>query len=193
MSPLITDTKDFFYHWLEETLKSRKETLPPLMIKYLSNLLNSYILTENLFLEKEGKKEQPTLVFLLKEALEEENFNLKIKKYQQLGDTSLFMSGFFPGFFARKLVDIDYYISMGSGAYETLANSSKNKDFKNLYKGLSLEFSNVVDILGEMSSLSDETDTLRMYEVWQITKSSRLEKRLISLGINPTSFTKKQQ
>ena len=35
---------------------------------------------------------------------------------KQIGDVSLFISGFFSDSLRRKLVDVDYYVSIGGGA-----------------------------------------------------------------------------
>src|SRR5438128_10768174 len=41
-------------------------------------------------------------------------------RLRNLGDFSLFMSGFFPDSFRRRVVDVDYYVSMGEYAYGSL-------------------------------------------------------------------------
>ena len=42
-------------------------------------------------------------------------------RLRNLGDFSLFMSGFFPDSFRRRVVDVDYYVSMGEYAYGSLS------------------------------------------------------------------------
>src|SRR5262245_49044022 len=60
------------------------------------------------------------LAFQLTRALErvgpEQRARLK-----QIGDISLFVSGFFSDSLRRKLVDVDYYVSVGGCAYEALS------------------------------------------------------------------------
>src|SRR5947207_3268061 len=40
---------------------------------------------------------------------------------RQIGDASLFLSGFFPDSLRRRLVDVDYYAQIGGVAYNTLS------------------------------------------------------------------------
>src|SRR5204863_6048454 len=42
-------------------------------------------------------------------------------RLRNLGDFSLFMSGFFSDSFRRRAVDVDYYVSMGEYAYASLS------------------------------------------------------------------------
>src|SRR5262245_52661987 len=41
----------------------------------------------------------------------------RAKTLKDIGDTSLYLSGFFADHLTRKLVDVDYYIAMGGSAY----------------------------------------------------------------------------
>src|SRR5262245_44631773 len=46
----------------------------------------------------------------------------RAQKLREIGDTSLFVSGFFPDSLNRSLIDVDYYIGMGEIAYGQLAH-----------------------------------------------------------------------
>ena len=45
------------------------------------------------------------------------------RQLREVGDTSLFVSGFWSDSFARRLVDVDYYIGLGGTAYGELART----------------------------------------------------------------------
>ena len=45
----------------------------------------------------------------------------RVRQLKDVGDTSLYVSGFFADSLQRKLVDVDYYIQMGGAAYGELA------------------------------------------------------------------------
>src|SRR5215472_12817362 len=45
----------------------------------------------------------------------------RVRQLKDLGDTSLYVSGFFSESLQRKLVDVGYYIQMGGAAYSQLA------------------------------------------------------------------------
>ena len=42
---------------------------------------------------------------------------------KQVGDTSLYVAGFFAESLTRSLVDVDYYVGIGQSAYAQLARS----------------------------------------------------------------------
>ena len=93
---------------------------------------------------------------------------------RQVGDLSLFISGFFADSLNRRLVDIDYYIQLGESAYGSLAR--RDETFGEVFNELSEKFPAFVDVLGEVSeqsALTSNTDVLRLYEKWVRTKSRR--------------------
>ena len=78
---------------------------------YLVNLLHEFIDASNLFQKNpEGFKEEP-LALMLARALRS-NRERKIQILKHLGDTTLYMAGFFPESVDRKIIDLGYYISM---------------------------------------------------------------------------------
>lgn len=106
---------------------------------------------------------------------------------RKVGDQSLFMSGFFSDSFTRSLVDIDYYIHLGEHAYRSLARHG-NQTLGDVFDELSDKFTTFVDVLGEVSertSLSSNSDVLRLYEKWLKTRSRRSGDLLAARGIVP--------
>src|SRR4051812_23001854 len=47
----------------------------------------------------------------------------RVKTLKQVGDTSLYVAGFFTESLSRSLVDVDYYVGIGQSAYAQLARS----------------------------------------------------------------------
>ena len=108
---------------------------------------------------------------------------------RQVGDLSLFVSGFFSDSLARSLVDVDYYIQLGECAYGSLARQS-HETFGDVFDELSEKFAAFVDVLGEVSertALASNTDLLRLYERWLRTRSRRSGDVLVSRGIVPNA------
>ena len=106
---------------------------------------------------------------------------------RKVGDESLFISGFFSDSFNRGLVDIDYYIHLGERAYRSLAHHSDHT-LGDVFDELSDKFTTFVDVLGEVSertSLSSNSDVLRLYEKWLRTRSRRSGDLLAARGIVP--------
>jgi hypothetical protein len=110
---------------------------------------------------------------------------------KQMGDSSLYMSGYFQDYFNRKTFDIDYYIAMGQTAYSkvsALARDQYDKGIPELYQSLSDQFVNLVDVVAEVSDPGPSekaVDILAIYDRWTKSNSERLRKILENLGINP--------
>ena len=108
---------------------------------------------------------------------------------RHVGDTSLFISGFFCDSLTHSLVNVDYYISLGECAYSSLARQSDER-LSEVFDELAEKFSGFVDVLGEVSErtgLTSNTDLLRLYERWLRTKSRRSGDLLVKQGIVPTA------
>lgn len=106
---------------------------------------------------------------------------------REIGDLSLFVSGFFSDSFRRKLVDVDYYIAIGGYAYATLSRIEADT-LSPVFGELAEKFVDFVDVLSEVSertSCTSNTDLLRLYERWLRTGSPRSRRFLIELGVVP--------
>src|SRR5687767_91349 len=107
---------------------------------------------------------------------------------REVGDLSLFISGFFSDSLNRRLVDVDYYIQLGECAYGSLAR--RDEALGEVFDELSGKFTAFVDILGEVSertALTSNADVLRLYEKWIRTRSRRSGDLLAARGIVPNS------
>jgi hypothetical protein len=108
---------------------------------------------------------------------------------RQIGDASLFVSGFFADSLAQRLVDIDYYISLGAYAYGSLSRRDADA-FAAVFGELAEKFASYVDVLAEVSdrtSLGSNGDLLRLYEKWLRTRSRRNGDLLVERGIVPNA------
>ena len=110
-------------------------------------------------------------------------------RLRNLGDFSLFMSGFFPDSFRRRVVDVDYYVSMGEYAYGSLSRREADA-FGEVFSELARRFVPYMDVLSdvsEQSGIRSSTDVLRLYEKWLRTGSPRDGQRLVDRGILPNA------
>lgn len=128
------------------------------------------------------------LAFQLARALEragpEQRASLK-----QIGDVSLFVSGFFSDSLRRKLVDVDYYVCIGGSAYGALSRQTEDT-FATVFAELAGNFVGFVDVLSEVSersSCGSNTDLLRLYERWLRTGSPRSGQLLVERGVVPNA------
>jgi hypothetical protein len=108
---------------------------------------------------------------------------------RRLGDVSLFVSGFFSDSLNRRIVDVDYYVSMGEYAYSSLSRQESD-GVAAVFAELSDRFERFVDVLGEVSeqsSLTSNSDLLRLYERWLRTGSPWTGQKLAARGIVPNA------
>jgi len=111
---------------------------------------------------------------------------------KQIGDLSLFVSGFFSDSLNRKIVDVDYYVSIGGCAYTALSRYETDT-FSTVFAELAEKFVGFVDVLSEVSertSCASNADVLRLYEKWLRTGSRRSGQLLIERGVVPNSSVK---
>ena len=169
-------------------IKRQKVKTDELAEFYLSRLLASFITCEKLLNE-------PLAITYLKAM--GATRDVQLQQMKQLGDISLFTSGFFSDSLKRKIVDIDYYMAMGSASYGFVASmhrGGKNEHVSKLFNELARKFAAFVDVLTEVSErsrLTSSKDVLRIYERWLRTRSRLAEKVLREMGIEPQMVSTK--
>jgi hypothetical protein len=152
---------------------------------YLVNLLCQYIRVDS---SSGGPDDGEPLAIRLARALQSGGSEQRAR-LRSLGDFSLFMSGFFSDSFRRRLIDVDYYVSMGEYAYGSLARREEDA-YSEVFTELAVKFVGFTDVLAEVSeqtTLSSHTDVLRLYEKWLRTGSERDGQRLVERGILPNT------
>jgi hypothetical protein len=112
---------------------------------------------------------------------------------REIGDTSLFVSGFWGDSLGRRLVDVDYYIDMGGTAYGELARGTSGdatEPYGTVFAALASNFARFVEVLMTISRRTahgrSNRDVVRLYERWLRTKSSWAARRLAEQGVMPS-------
>jgi hypothetical protein len=173
---------EYFKELVENAMQHQRLAARETTSFYLVNLLAGFI-----HLDDVAPNREPLGIRLVK-ALQAGG-PLQRDGLRQVGDRSLFISGFFSDSLNRSLVDVDYYIALGERAYGSLARQSEDT-FAEVFDELSEKFSGFVDVLGEVSertALSSNTDLLRLYEKWLRTRSPRSGDLLVQRGIVPNT------
>jgi len=150
---------------------------------YLVNLLAGHLASGAAAAPPQAGAGPEPLAFILKRALEAEREERR-RALKRLGDTSLFVSGFFGDSLARSLVDVGYYIAMGERAYGSLAGTERGLD--GLFEELSARFGDFVDLfaeIAELSSLRSNRGLLRLYERFVLTRDERVAEKLRARGV----------
>jgi len=171
---------EYFKELVEGALAHQRIAAGELTSFYVVNLLTG-------FLQRPAEEDETPLAFRLAEALEAAGMRQR-SSLKQIGDISLFVSGFFADSLARKLVDVDYYVNIGGTAYTALSRHETDT-FSPVFAELAENFVRFVDVLSEVSeraSCSSNADLLRLYERWLKTGSRRSGQLLAERGVVPS-------
>jgi hypothetical protein len=175
---------EYFKELVESALVRQRVSSSEDATFYLVSLLAGYVSPPR---EANDALDEP-LAFRLARALQRGGREQR-EGLRQIGDASLFLSGFFADSLARKLVDIDYYISLGAYAYGSLSRRDAEA-YAAVFGELAEKFSSYVDVLAEVSdrtSLTSSGELLRLYEKWLRTRSRRSGDLLVERGIVPNA------
>lgn len=109
----------------------------------------------------------------------------RVRALKEVGDTTLYVSGFFADSLQRKLVGIDYYMDLGQAAYDELSRRLQASSAAEVYAELSGKFPRFVEVLMEVRRhvAFASHDIMHLYEEWVRTRSAWVEKRLRALGV----------
>jgi len=171
---------EYFKELVEGALAHQRIAAGELTSFYVVNLLTG-------FLQRPAEEDETPLAFRLAEALEAAGMRQR-SSLKQIGDISLFVSGFFADSLTRKLVDVDYYVSIGGTAYTALSRYETDT-FSPVFAELAENFVRFVDVLSEVSeraSCGSNADLLRLYERWLKTGSPRSGQLLAERGVVPS-------
>lgn len=117
-------------------------------------------------------------------------------RLREIGDTSLFLSGFWGDSLGGKLVDVDYYIDLGGTAYRALARDCDRvpeprrepQGASGVFAELATHFSRFVGVLMTIRHRTagrtrSDRDIVRLYDRWMRTKSGWAARRLVEEGV----------
>lgn len=122
------------------------------------------------------------------------------RKFRDLGDNALYVSGFFADHLAARGVSRSYAITMGERGYSVAGSlmqrwgSSSEPGFSDVYVELADHFEKYVLVLGDVreeTALRTPQDIVRVYEKWRQTKSPVLAAQLERAGLFPQVMAEK--
>jgi hypothetical protein len=190
---LFMSPREFFHGKIKDASRHLNVKLDDHVEFYLVDLLTKFVTTDNIKgdgVESDDMLSTP-LAFMLKRAVEASS-EKQPQLYRRLGDTSLYLSGFFQDYFNRKPFDIGYYINMGAAAYEQASNLTRSQTREDglpeTLDALSRNFTRVVDVVAQASdstALHHDSSLLVLYDRWNRSGSERLREMLQEKGINP--------
>jgi hypothetical protein len=184
---LTASPREFFQQAVNEALEQRKVVTLPTVHSYLVHILEHHMVTENLFdqVNSNGKRTRDTLAEIYLKSTNAEP-RARMELLRKVGDTALYISGFFGDSLQRKVVDVDYYADMGGAAYATLADCVREAPAQQMYSEFANRFFEFVDVLTYISSNSlaqPEENIMRLYETYAQTGSDLARERLLEKGL----------
>jgi hypothetical protein len=166
---------EYFREAVSKAIKSQGVDTTELTEFYLVNLLSDFA---------KGPLPDEALAIKMCEGLQSLPAS-RAQKLREVGDTSLFITGFFPDSLNRSLIDVDYYIGMGEVAYGHLSRMTRNSDsFTQVFCELSDKFARFVSVIGEVATdaTGSPIDVLRLYEKYLKTGNEAVLDRLRKRG-----------
>lgn len=186
--PLLREQSpaEYFKELIEGALERQQVRANALTSYYLVDLLCRFMRPDARIAFNDDTH-QP-LALRLARALETGGLEQRAR-LRNLGDFSLFTSGFFPDSLRRRVVDVDYYRSMGEYAYGSLGRRDSDT-LGEVFTELARKFVGFMDVLADVSertTTTPGTDVLRLYEKWLRSGSLKAGKRLVELGVPPNA------
>lgn len=179
---------EFFKDQLERALEHQRVSTSAFTQFYLVNLLAGCVRGDTLPAAEPGFEETP-LALLYVRAMQASRAERK-RLLRALGDSALFVSGFFADSLNGQLADCGYYRAMGGRAYAHLSQEEGPSEFGGVVFGeLARRFVQFADVLSEVSEGSrldsSNQSVLKLYERWARTGSPRAARLLAERGLAP--------
>lgn len=180
----------FFHDSVEAAVERRGKPVSEGSVYYLTSLL----VERGRVRPEDVRPDGPTLAELHLAAMSAPPARA-VATYREIGDRTLYMTGFFRRSLTRRLVSVDYYRDMGAAAYRRLAGLLRlpggEGGLDDVFGELGRQFALCSDLLQEVrddlraEEAASEAEILRLYEEWLETGSARVAARLRELGVIP--------
>jgi hypothetical protein len=182
--------EEHFSEVLKEACQQRQVKSQPQVEAYLVQLLKFYLDSRNLHgpsvvVETSTEKPPETFAEMYLHAMNSETAK-KQELMRTVADRALYLTGFFSDSFQRKIVDIDYYVDIGSAAYSNLSSWTKKDSLATVYSTFSKRFHDYVEVLNyvsEKSQVQADQNVLRLYDRYLRTGSDLAREKLTEMGV----------
>jgi len=151
---------------------------------YLGDLLTRLGDSRSLFGYQDGRLSLRPLALLYSDARDAANNRQRCLILRQLGDLALFIGALFPEFYQRKGLRQDYFIGMGGGAYDYLAENAPANH--HIFAELSSAFGSMLQLVADCCSQRDSYDPetiVRLYRSWLESGDPDTGRLLRRLGV----------
>jgi hypothetical protein len=181
--------EEHFSEVVKEACKQRHIKTQPHIEVYLVQLLKHYLDSKNLhqpLSDSTTEKPPDTFAEMYLQAMNSQEVTKKKELMRLVADRALYLTGFFSDSFQRKIVDIDYYVEIGSAAYSNLSAWTKEDTLSVVFSTFSKRFQDFVEVLNyisEKSLVQSDQNVLRLYDRYLRTGSDLAREKLTELGV----------
>ena len=158
-----TSLQGYFFDLLQEINTNSSAPLPKEPIHYSSEVMGQFGDAQSLFENAEGKIQEKILGIKLLEVAHQNEAQAK-RVLKDVGDTSLFLCGYFAESLNRRILDIKYYENIGKIAYNRLDSIVPSAyERASFYKHLSSNFEYLTMMIKMVSVKSKKNQDLDSY------------------------------
>jgi hypothetical protein len=175
----------YFREQVEKAVEHQKLETSAFAAGYLVDLLARCVRADALPKPEAGFDDVPLALLYLR-ALQGASHERR-RRLREMGDTALFVSGFFGDSRAEADADLRYYRRLGGEAYARLGRE-RSWLGADVFSELAVRFQGFADVLAEVSEssgLGSAPSLVRLYERWAKTGSRRAATLLQQHGITP--------
>jgi hypothetical protein len=180
---------EFFREQLVRAMEHQKVSTSAFTEYYLVNLLTACVHGDPLPPADPGYDETPLALLYLR-ALTASRVE-RTRLLRTMGDSALFVSGFFADSLTGRLADLAYYKTMGGHAYRRLSqDETAGGRGEGVFSELARRFTQFADVFSEVSEctrLTCNRSILALYERWLQTGSPRAAGLLAERGLAPVA------
>lgn len=176
---------EFFREQVVKAMEHQRVETSAFVQHYVVDLLGRCVRADALPAPDPGHDSMPLAMLYLR-ALQAAAHE-RPRRLREMGDTALFLSGFFGDALVEKVGDLRYYRRLGGDAYARLGRE-RTAIGADVFAELAARFHELADVLSEVSEatrLTDSRSVLRLYERWAQTGSRRAARLLEARGITP--------
>lgn len=151
---------------------------------YLGDLLHRFGHSDQLFDYDRGTRGLRPLALLYDDARAAGTERERCLLLQRLGDLALFVGALFPERYARRGIHRDYFVGMGGGAYDYLADRAPAN--RHIFEELTHHFARMIELVaaaGSRRGRLTHDEVLRLYARWLESGNPTLARQLQSLGV----------
>jgi hypothetical protein len=176
---------EYFREQVAQAMERQKVETSAFTQHYLVDLLTRCLRTDARPAPESGFEEMPLALLYLR-ALEAAAHE-RARRLREMGDTALFVSGFFADSVLEKVGDLRYYRTLGGDAYARLGRE-RSWLGADVFSELAVRFHIFADVLAEVAEsarLTSSRSVLDLYQRWVQTGSRRAARLLQEQGIAP--------